>query len=328
MKYQEYTSNGHGRARGPAEIDSDLSAIRSEMSETLHLLEDKFSPRALIEQLFSTVRGAGHGSSELVSNLGATFRDNPVPLLLLASGVVSLIAADRTGAGRAARRGPRAGAGTMAGDLADVADAVDDAKSSVKTRAREVAGTVGERARDLRERASERASEIGERAGELRAHAQETSAAAKGRVRDAVHETRERGARTLQEEPLVIVGLGLAIGAVLGISVPVSERERRILGREGEVLVRRGEGAIGRAKEAVKKGVERATEVATTQPTERTQQRTEGESAPRATGEGAPVVVGVTSASSSVLVEPPPRVVGDPESPQSSGSSGGGTGER
>jgi ElaB/YqjD/DUF883 family membrane-anchored ribosome-binding protein len=187
MKYEEYTTNGHGRARGPAEIDSDLSAIRSEMSETLHLLEDKFSPRALLEQLFSGARarasGAGHGSSEFVGNLGATIRDNPVPVLLLASGVVSLLAADRP---------------------------------------REQASKLGERA-----------SELGERASELRAHARETGTAASERVRDAVHQTRERGSRTIQEEPLVIVGLGLAIGAMLGAGMPVSERERRMLGHEG-----------------------------------------------------------------------------------------------
>jgi hypothetical protein len=97
MKYEEYTTNGNSRTRSPAEIDSDLATIRSEMSATLRDLEDKFSPRALLEQLFSRAQGASHGSSEFVGNLGATIRDNPVPVLLLASGVVSLLASERGG---------------------------------------------------------------------------------------------------------------------------------------------------------------------------------------------------------------------------------------
>jgi ElaB/YqjD/DUF883 family membrane-anchored ribosome-binding protein len=269
MKYQDYITNGTARGRRPAEIDSDLSAIRSEMSETLHLLEDRFSPRAVLEQLFSGarsgVRGAGQGSSEFVGNLGATIRDNPVPVLLLTSGVVSLLAADRSGAGRRARRVPLHGE-TIADDISEIRRAVEGetGSASVKERAHEVAGNVNERAHDLRDRVSERATELGERASELRAHAQESRAAARERVRGAVQHTRERGSRTLQEEPLVIVGLGLAIGAVLGAGMPVSERERRMLGHEGgERLVRRGESAIGRARHAVQEGVERAADVAT-----------------------------------------------------------------
>jgi hypothetical protein len=348
MKYQEYNTNGHGRGRGPDEIDSDLHAIRSEMSETLHLLEDKFSPRAVIEQLFSGarsgVRGASQGSSEFVGNLGATLRDNPIPILLLASGVLSLLAAERTGGGRSGRLRSIPGERTMAGDIAEMAHAVDDAHS-VKSRAREVAGSVGERARNIRERASEirgrageRASEFGERAGEFRAHAQETSAAARERVRGAVQQTRERGSRTLQDEPLVIVGLGLAIGAIFGATMPVSERERRMLGREGENLIRRGEGAIGRAKEAVQAGVERATDVATQ---ERAQQRSQQPQQPEQPSqqpqtpsrpqtsslqgqgstpsvEGAPVVI-VSSSSSASVRDREEREIEESETEKSSG---------
>jgi hypothetical protein len=253
MKYEEYTTNGNSRTRSPAEIDSDLATIRLEMSETLRSLEDKFSPRALLEQLFSRAQGASHGSSEFVGNLGATIRDNPVPVLLLASGVVSLLASERG----ARAQGPASSSGEGHGRL-----------ESLKSRAHEIADTVrertgriGERTHGLREHAGERASEIGERTGELRQHAQEAGSHARERVRDVVGQARERG-RTLREEPLVIVGLGLAIGAMFGASLPVSERERQIVGRKGEDLMRRGEGAIGRAKQAVQEGVERAEEVA------------------------------------------------------------------
>jgi ElaB/YqjD/DUF883 family membrane-anchored ribosome-binding protein len=226
MKYEEYTTNGNSRTRSPAEIDSDLATIRLEMSDTLRHLEDKFSPRALLEQLFSRAQGATHGSSEFVGNLGATIRDNPVPVLLLASGVVSLLVSER--GGRTQGHGPSSG----------------EAHAKLES-------------------VKARAHEIGDRAGELRERAEEAGSVARERVRDVVEQARERGTRTLREEPLVIVGLGLAIGAILGASFPVSERERHIVGREGQDLMRRGEGVIGRAKQAVQEGVERAEQVAT-----------------------------------------------------------------
>lgn len=262
MKYQEYTENGSAKGRSPAEIEADLAAIRSEMSATIQLLEEKFSPRAMLDQFFSRARGMGQGSSDFVSNLGATVRDNPVPVLLLATGVVSLLASERMG-------GRRMHAGAYDYDQSHTwqggASRAESAKSKAneaKQRIGERVGKLGERASELRGRASERAGRAGERASELGGRAREMSerarergAVARERVRGAAEHAIDRGSRTIEEQPLVIVGLGVALGAILGAGMPVSGRERRMLGPTGERVRERVE-------RTAQQGAERAKTVA------------------------------------------------------------------
>ncbi|MFW6067202.1 MAG: DUF3618 domain-containing protein [Myxococcota bacterium] len=190
MKYETYTSGEH-LDRNPAEIRSDLEAIRAEMSETLRQLEEKLSPREAVDQLYRRLRAMGGGSTQFIENLGATVRDHPVPVLLLAAGTASLIAADRAG--------PAAGGGTVGPSVGDVSEGASEAAEAAGAGARRAAGA---------------AWEMG------------------GRARHTAHEARVRATGLLQEQPLVIVGLGLAAGAMLGAALPPAREAARKAARE------------------------------------------------------------------------------------------------
>jgi ElaB/YqjD/DUF883 family membrane-anchored ribosome-binding protein len=258
MKYEEYASNGSTKGRSPAEIESDLAAIRREMSDTIQRIEQKFSPRALVETAFSRARGLGEGSAEFTANLGATVRDNPVPVLLLAAGVASLFAAQRRGTGGAdgGRRLTERLSGFGTGGTGE------PRAEALKSKVREIGEHAGERASAIGERASaigERASAISERAGEqanaLAARARERGAAASERMRKAAQHARERGNRTVQEEPLVIIGAGLALGALIGAGVPVTQHERRLIPERSRRALRRATEGIGEDAERAAKRV-------------------------------------------------------------------------
>jgi hypothetical protein len=188
--------------------------------------------RAMLEPLFSRARGVGQGGSDLIGNLAATVRDNPVPVMLLAAGVASLIASERMSEGGRSRKRGRLDDWDDDGEHASRA-------SALKSRARETAGELSERASELSERAKEKGEALRER------------------MRGTISQVRERSTRTFEEEPLVVVGLGIALGALLGAGLPVTERERRTLGPARERVLERAREAAREGAERVREGAER-----------------------------------------------------------------------
>lgn len=114
--------------------------------------------------------------------------------------------------------------------------AVDTVKTSatsaldtVKSTATSAADTVKTTATDLAHRASDQATHLKEYAGE-RAH----FVADKGR--EGYHFAEERFEDTLEENPLALGAVALAIGAAIGLAIPKTERENKLFGPYREQL--------------------------------------------------------------------------------------------
>lgn len=67
----------------------EIQHTREEIDKTLYSLEDKLSPRELLDQ---AIRLSG-GAKELSMYIGRTVRDNPIPATLMAISVIWLMAA-------------------------------------------------------------------------------------------------------------------------------------------------------------------------------------------------------------------------------------------
>jgi hypothetical protein len=217
MKHEQSTgTRNSNRKKGRANA-ARTAEERSESGGALRKRADRFSPGSILDELFSRAREVGQGSTEFVGNLGATVRDNPIPLVLLAAGVASLVAAERIGDRERSRK--------TRGRLEDWDDDEETGNSRLfKAKAREAAV-------ELRER-----------------------------VRDTVSEVREKSTRTLQDEPLILVGLGVAVGALLGAAIPVSDGERRTLGPVRERVIERARDAAREGAERVREGADRVRE--------------------------------------------------------------------
>nr|WP_298372942.1 DUF3618 domain-containing protein [uncultured Halomonas sp.] len=79
--------------RKPEEIESDIEENRERLDRTLHELEEKISPRRLIDTTMDYVRSGG--ANEFASNLSDTIKNNPVPFVLTGVGLGWLIMAQR-----------------------------------------------------------------------------------------------------------------------------------------------------------------------------------------------------------------------------------------
>jgi hypothetical protein len=73
------------------EVEREVQASRAEVEETLEAIQERLSPGQLFDQAVDYMRGSG--GNEFLHNLGATVRDNPVPIVLMSTGLAWLMLA-------------------------------------------------------------------------------------------------------------------------------------------------------------------------------------------------------------------------------------------
>jgi len=221
MRTEQHRTSG-ARGRELRAIEREVDIIRQDMSDTLMQLERKLSPHDVVSQLASQItrggRGLESGSLDLFKNLGGAVRDNPVSLILLATGVASLLGSER-------RRGARDYGPKQASE--ELSEEPDDTLESEGESMREKASTF---ARDAKQSADRFQGRMRERSSELKQQARERATRLQGRARESAYELRDRGSELAHEEPMIVIGAGLMLGAILGAAFPSTEPERRIAG--------------------------------------------------------------------------------------------------
>ncbi len=75
--------------RSSADIEREVERTRARLSDTLDELRDRMSPGQVVDQLVDYARDTGGG--EFVRNLGRSMRDNPLPILLIGTGIAWLM---------------------------------------------------------------------------------------------------------------------------------------------------------------------------------------------------------------------------------------------
>jgi ElaB/YqjD/DUF883 family membrane-anchored ribosome-binding protein len=231
--------------QSPEAIEREIERTRERMSDHIDALGDKLNPESLKQQAKEAI---SEKAQDVVANVGDQARqtgsrvldfitENPLPAAAVTLGAIWLfsmrkgneseVSGDRMA--RFAYTGPerrepdaRPGLGRR---LVDRAGSMRDTVAGAASQA-------GERAGELKERVQERAGELGSSARE--------------RARDA------RGGfeRMMEENPHMIAAGAAVIGLALGMLVPESEKERRVLGSTRDQLVDRVQETASRVKEA------------------------------------------------------------------------------
>ena len=73
------------------EVEREVQQSRAEVEEALEAIQERLSPGQLFDQAVDYMRGSG--GNEFLRNLGATVRDNPVPIVLMSTGLAWLMLA-------------------------------------------------------------------------------------------------------------------------------------------------------------------------------------------------------------------------------------------
>lgn len=230
------------------EIEREIERERSDLTETIETLQDRFSAESVVRAVGQEFREHG---SEIGQSVSQSVKDNPMALALTGIGLAWMIFGDN---------GRRAGSTTSAGGAgypppapAEAARPVwlsssqqpDDDRSDngpghmarAGEAMRSTGGSVADQANRFRERLSAGTESLSEdarsRVVEARERAYRARASADRQVR--------RGAATAQdfyqEQPLIAGALALAVGTAIGGSLPRTSTEDAAFGRQSDDLI-------------------------------------------------------------------------------------------
>lgn len=257
--------------RSAADLEREVDRERGRIDQTIDALQEKLSVGNLVDQVLHSVSDYG---GDIGRNVARTARDNPLPLLLTGIGLVWLM----TSAGghrrhefaheheyepdgrsydsgtysddwsRSTTDSVRDTAENLAGAASGAADATMDAARTARERVGEFAEKAEGGARRAGEWAGEAAHRVGEaahRVGEAAHRVGDTAAHAKARAAQAGRAA-QRGFQTLlEEQPLVLGAIAVAIGAAIGGALPRTRAEDRIMGQHSDRLYRKAKQAAG-----------------------------------------------------------------------------------
>ena len=246
------------------QLERSVDSTRGRLEETLAELRERLSPPFLIEEALDYAKE--NGGADFVRNLGRQVADNPLPVALMGAGLAWLMIAPArardSGSMRAERLNESKRTQTMSNyesnqrsqmsDSQDTAGMTDKAKEML-ARASDTMGDMRDRASDAMGRARETTSGA---YGKVSGTVSRSVSSAMDTVSSAVPSTRGI-ANFVQEEPMVLAGVGIALGAIIGALLPTTEIEERYIGPTAEQLK---EQAKNLAREQWERGKEMAAE--------------------------------------------------------------------
>jgi hypothetical protein len=230
------------------QLERQIEQNRARLAATLVELRERVTPGQVLDQL---IEYAGDGTGgEIVRNLGQQVRRNPLSVAMVGAGLAWLMISNRP-SDRAAEQRVDAAERRAAARLGALSDraSVGDVATSAYRRAGEAASDATQRARA----SADSAYRSTRNAVSDAAHMASDTAAAAGRNAAAATRTL---ADFCNHQPLVMAGLGLALGAALGSALPSTEMERRLMGEPSDTVKRRAQGLASKIYQQAKSAVD------------------------------------------------------------------------
>lgn len=260
-----------GEAERPRsdEIREQIEETRIELEETVDAIGEKLRPRRLAQEGWQAVKNtSGNGASRIARMV----REHPIPIGLIGMGVTWLMIENR-------RRGREdwSAYGTAedypdlhddttyasGGDYTGVTEygttgAVAEGRSRVaeaKGAVAEAASRVSEKASGAAHRVAEAASHAGSKVGEVAGNVKQKAADLGRRTGYQARRAREGYWDLVERRPMSAGLATLAAGMLVGLLVPSTRRENRLMGETRDEL-------LGRAREAGRETFEKTKDVA------------------------------------------------------------------
>lgn len=260
--------------RSPDEIESDIARTRADFSSTIDAIQHKLSPSEMMDNAVDYALNTTPGAFSM--NLVNSVRDNPIPVALIGIGIAWLFAADRRRVEyepvarypRSLRRPVRSGYEGM--DEADYLAAQDyGAGGTDEGLMQRMASKTSETAQGLKESASNVGQKISETASAVTGRVQQAGESAQARMSEVgrrsqmqMERAKDRFGQMMDEQPLVLGALGLAIGAALGAAIPSTRRENEMMGNVRDDLLERAKETAREQAETLKQSAQRVADTA------------------------------------------------------------------
>ncbi|MAL99835.1 DUF3618 domain-containing protein [Hydrocarboniclastica marina] len=289
----------HQDENSPEYLEQQIEQTRSQLSDTLNELQSRLSPSDLFEEALTYAKS----HREFGQSIATTVRENPIPICLMGIGLTWLITSGASGPRhRLGHSGSDSfDSAPLAGDprfsdhpegptpqpypAGDGSSRVGGAKqklSDAKAQASEKASSVKDKMQDAKSQLGQKAEsatnsishsgngsqhkgkDMNERYQNMRNKGSEVARNMQEGYHQRTHEIRHRANSLIEERPLAVAAIGFGIGAAIGLLMPSTEREDRLMGSTRDHLKHRameeGEQQFEQARSQVEKTAEAVNE--------------------------------------------------------------------
>lgn len=246
--------------RDADQIAADISRTREEITQTVDEIQRKISPDELLQETLDTIRDVLSENSARVREI---IKQHPLATALVGVGIGWLFL---QGYGSTSGRAysTRRYATDYAGTGRTVSDTMTSAASSVKdaaASARDKAGQIAEQAAHLAGRVKDQASHIADQVksqtGQIADQAKSQAQYVTDVARDQAVKAKDQFWSMVNDNPLGIAAMGLALGAAIGLLLPATRTEDELMGETRDDLAEKAknvaEAATSAAQEEAKK---------------------------------------------------------------------------
>lgn len=269
-----------GDMNRPRDIESDIARTRARMDQTLDELGERLQPGNLMDEATQWVREkvwgpVGPAAREVGHRAYRGFTDHPLTAAAAASALLLLVyQMKKTNTARPPRPPRRRGeprVGEEVGAYDSLIQEGSEMNESFQSRSDEAAEQVSEslargsgKAREWTRRAREGVSELGHRLSEQMSS--DTVRDMRHRARHRYEQGRRSASQGFGHYPLIFGAVALGCGLLLGMSLPASRPERRMMGSTARRARRRaravGQDLMDRTRHAASEAAEAAREAA------------------------------------------------------------------
>ena len=226
--------NQRGNGQLSQVYEREAESNRRNLAGTLGELHQRLTPGQLFDEVMTYGRGGGMTLARSFANAA---RQNPLPTLLIGTACLRFMS-EKLGmqdwkANRQNRNGHRGYRATYRQENTENRSA-DSLADTIKEKAQSVGAGIS----DTMERVREAASEAGEKVSESIESAGQSMSDAIGQTNSRAvglfDRAKERTMALCQEQPLVVAGVGIAIGSMIGALLPSSRSEDRFMGEASD----------------------------------------------------------------------------------------------
>jgi hypothetical protein len=233
----------------PARLERDIERTRASLARTVDALERRLSPGELVDQALGMAREHG---GEFATNLGRSVQNNPMPVILTGVGLAWMMASSNE------PRAPVRPSAGYAGDPDEASERVGDSGSNSIGRLKSGVSSAKSAAGSMSDKASQAKDSLKQSVGSFSESASGAISGTGERMRMQGQRLRSNFETLMEDQPLIVGAIGVAIGAALGAAFPPTQIEDRLLGETRDSAMR---AATERASEVYEDVKDTAVEV-------------------------------------------------------------------
>ncbi len=256
--------------RSSTEIKGDIRQTRDRLDNTLESLNQRLSPRSLVNDVLSWLEGrggsrAGGGSSDSLKrgyqSVVRQIKENPMPALMVGAGVTWMILGSenddtpdfghRVAGGNVEPSEPVSPRASESGIASAVKEKVGDAHEALSNATEAITGKVLEISSGVQAQARSAGSAMGQGIRE----SQRIGSGAKQHLQRSSAHARDTFQATVEDFPFAVAVGFLGAGVLAGLLLPRTRQEDKLIGEKSDQL-------IEQIKETGKESLEKAKTVA------------------------------------------------------------------